>query len=725
MVNTCRHRARFAPRHQVPRLQRAGGATKLTLCRECTVDWLTDPPTLYLDPAEPRWVLRWGGVRLSIRLHGGALIADDFGPVDADTPPPLWAGWREQGMRLNARLPAMVEIGPRRVCLAWRLHRWHQPDPWTLAIVLAADDAALEYEQVFTVDRATALVQRATTLRHFGQAGSAPIEVTGALSLWLALRGRVTMAHFLTGAWGAEAQAENHPGGHATLVLDSRAGKTGFEFQPWLALESAQGVHLCQLLWSGNWSLEARLRPDATTLSGGLNDWGFSHVLHPGAALALPSVVLGFVPGDLDAATRRLHDWRRARRPDPDRAIPVQFNTWYACDEDVDEARLLALVPQAAALGCEVFVLDAGWYTTKSWTPLSNWHARAGDWLVDRTRFPHGLVPIAAACRAASMGFGVWCEPEAVGACTALRHDHPDWLHHPDDHKPGEDARAVLHLGVPAAWEHAFAVLSDLVRRTGAVWLKWDFNADLGAGGWAPGLPVDLVGRDPLVAHYQGLYRLQDAVRAAFPDLVLEMCASGGGRMDGAILAHAHTNWISDQPQAVAKLAIHFGMQRAHPAVACNDWLVDWPPRGYSGVAGIDDRGDLAFRLRVAMLGSFGISAPLGAWSDADRGIVADHVRLYRDRLRALIHHGDQYLLTVPPPLDGRGDWAAIWYVAKDGGSGVLFAFRLEGSEQREFLLPGLADGARRLEGEGGSLVPGGVRVTLDAPFSSALLLIG
>jgi len=70
--------------------------------------------------------------------------------------------------------------------------------------------------------------------------------------------------------------------------------------------------------------------------------------------------------------------------------------------------------------------------------------------------------------------------------------------------------------------------------------MKWDFNADLGAGGWAPGLPAALTDQDPLVAHYEGLYRLQDAIRRWFPDLVLEMCASGGGRMDGELLSRSH-----------------------------------------------------------------------------------------------------------------------------------------------------------------------------------------
>ena len=167
--------------------------------------------------------------------------------------------------------------------------------------------------------------------------------------------------------------------------------------------------------------------------------------------------------------------------------------------------------------------------------------------------------------------------------------------------------------------------------------------------------------------------------------------------MDGELLSHAHVNWVSDQPGPLRKLAIHFGTQLAHPAVVCNDWLIEWPPGRIAGYdddedsVGLDDRCDLPFRLRVAMLGSFGISAAIDRWPEADLVIAAEHVALYRNKLRSIIHHGNQYFLT-PPPLDGNGDWAAIWYVAKDGLNGVLFAFRLGGGEaSRSFPLPGLS----------------------------------
>ena len=153
---------------------------------------------------------------------------------------------------------------------------------------------------------------------------------------------------------------------------------------------------------------------------------------------------------------------------------------------------------------------------------------------------------------------------------------------------------------------------------------------------------------------------------------------------------------------------------------------------GANGAAGVDERGDLAFRLRVAMLGSFGISARADQWPAADVAIAAAHIALYRDKLRALIHHGDQYYLT-PPPTDANGDWAAIWYAAKDGLSGVLFAFRLAGADvRRVFRLPGLQEATRykltfgsgeRAARSGGELAAG-LEIGLTDFFRSELCLV-
>ncbi|OJY65327.1 MAG: hypothetical protein BGP12_19235 [Rhodospirillales bacterium 70-18] len=658
------------------------------------------------DAGGRRWVLRWEGGGLDVELGADGLAA------------------RYPGAARPAGVPAgpMVEAEGRPV--AWALAGWRR-DGAALEVTLAA--AGLPLEAVARLAVAAGVVAWRTTLRH---RGGAAVAVTAARSALVAMPGPVARIHTLTGAWALETQPHVLPAAQAPLVLGSRSGRTGFAFQPWVALEGAQEWLLCELLWSGNWRLELRPDDDGMAVLAGLEPAGFCHVLADGAVLALPELLLARADG-LGAATRRLHDARRRLRPDPDRAVPVQFNTWFPFPGEPEATRLLEVVPLAARLGCEAFVLDAGWSTTCEDTDPADWWAAVGDWHVNPCAFPHGLGPLAASCRAHGMAFGLWFEPEAVGPAAPVRRSHPEWLHHPGGRAPAAEARAVLHLGIPEARAYALDTMARILRATRAGWLKWDFNMALFGPGWAPGLPPDMVRQDPLVAHVRGLYALQDAIRAAFPDLVLEMCASGGGRLDGAVLAHAHTYWISDQPRALEKLAIHFGSGRAHPAVCCNDWLVDWPAGcvpAADGGAAPDPRGDLAFRLRVAMLGSFGISAPVQRWSEANLAAAAAHVALYRDHVRALVQSSDRYELTAPPPADGNGDWAVLWYAAKDGRSGVLFAFRLAGARAvRRFRLPGLAAGMALAGPDAASAVLRGAMVTLRIrqAFTSALVLVG
>lgn len=544
-----------------------------------------------------------------------------------------------------------------------------------------------------STEPAGALSLARTVLR---QDGEGVAWVTDPESLALDIPGPILRLHWLEGGWGRETQPRTGP--PAPLVLESLSGRTGFAFQPWLVLEGVGEAWVVELLWSGNWRLAVEPAGQGVRVRAGLHPQGLRHGLAAGERLALPEVLFGRVRGGLGEAVRALHDARRAMRPNPARPVPVQFNSWFPFPGAPDSTEMLAVVPQAARLGCEVFVLDAGWFATCEDREPEEWWAAVGDWRVNPCAFPHGLAPLAAACRAAGMGFGLWFEPEAVGAVAPLRRRHPEWMHHPGGAAPAPQSRAVLHLGIAEARDYIFAAMAALIRRTGAVWLKWDFNMDLAAG-WAPGTPPALARQDALVAHVHGVYALQDALRAEFPQLTLEMCASGGGRLDGAVLAHAHTYWISDRAQALAKLAIHRGSQRAHPAVACNDWLVDWPD-GAAPLEGgeADGRSDLAFRLRVAMLGSFGISAAISRWSAADRQLAAAHVQLYREHVRPLVQFGDMF---EPPAPAG---WLAWHYQAKDAARGVVFAFRLQSAVA--------------------SWVFRGVEIAIPADYRSAVVLL-
>lgn len=671
-------------------------------------------------PQSPDSSLDAAAGRYTVSLEGPVVALDCLPLASSPGIPPI-----------GATVDPLVSIGPNRQPVQWQAAAEAATDRTGRFLVLKAPDLSLEADVSFACDEATGFVTARTLLRHIG--GMGPLDITASCSFAARLHEPIERIIYLSGGWQEETDIQRADPANGAIMLESRAGKTGFDFQPYVALRTQSATWLCQIMWSGNWQLRIVPGRAGATLLAGFNNWQFRHRLRAGKSLALPTVIFGRFDGSLDGATRRLHDYRRARRPDPDRLIPVQFNSWYPFLGEPSAELLMPLVPIVKRLGCEAFVVDAGWYRTDEGESDADWDQRTGDWRVSRQRFPGGLQAVSSQCHDAGMRFGLWFEPEVIGPASSIRRTHPEWLHHIDGKPPATDTRAVLNLGVPQAWQHVFDRISGLLHLVGVDWMKWDFNTDLGAGGWAPSLPEEITDEAPLVAHYTGLYRLQDAIRAEFPDLILEMCAGGGGRMDGGILSHAHVNWMSDQSSALRKLAIHFGSQLAHPAVVCNDWLIDWP--GDDGRlerdALVDPHGDLAFRLRVAMLGTFGISAPVDRWSEADIEMTAVHVELYKGRIRRLVHHGDQYLLTCAP--QGDGDWAAVWYAAKNGRAGALFAFRLASPEAaRTFSLHGLrGDHRYRVSFVSGpsSILDGKTleaefRVELPGTYQSALCLI-
>ncbi|HAB60768.1 MAG TPA: alpha-galactosidase, partial [Lachnospiraceae bacterium] len=88
-----------------------------------------------------------------------------------------------------------------------------------------------------------------------------------------------------------------------------------------------------------------------------------------------------------------------------------------------------------------------------------------------------------------------------------------------------------------------YQFITDLVEETNADFIKLDFNLDPEYGcnridhGHGQG--------DGLFQHYREYYRILDAVRERFPNLIIENCASGGLRCDLGMLQHVHTTFLS------------------------------------------------------------------------------------------------------------------------------------------------------------------------------------
>jgi alpha-galactosidase len=680
----------------------------------------------FVEHDATRWSIEVGANRYDIELVDGDLRSTSLGPQGTHAPPREENRQNRDNIR-RLRPEGAIFVGPQSDRVTWTAAA-ARIDGTTFHLALTSDSSPLSLDWRLWADPTTGALIRQGTIRH---GGGAPVTVTGALSLSTRIVGPVLGITTISGAWAAEGQVRHVVPDHTPILLESRSGKTGFEYQPWIAVETPGAVTIVALWWSGNWQIHARDHEDGISVSAGLPEAGFQAILHAGEVLDLPEAMMLRVEGDMNAAVQRLHDLRRGLQTAGRPVIPVQFNTWYPFPGKPQVDDLLALLPRAAALGAEVFVLDGGWYDNAAAQPDDDPWELTGDWLVHRGMFPNGLGQLADACRDAGMDFGIWFEPEGIGYSAALRHERPEWFHQINGQPPQGRHRGLLNFGIAGAREHARDAMLRILRDTGARWLKWDFNEDLLRGGWHPATDPNLSRRDPLVAHYEGVYLLQEELHAALPDLVIEMCASGGGRFDGRILRHAHTEWMSDQWEPLKNLSIHFGLQMCHPPEFCNDWLIEWPVRTEPGRHGEapDARGDLAFRLRVAMLGSFGISARIGDWPEGDIETAAAEVAWYKSVARPLVGgFGDQYILTPAPRLDGTGGWAAMWFAAKDQTGGFALIFRLEATEGSFVLrLDGL-DPARRyclsMPGEAdrhltGAALAEGQIVTIALPYLS------
>ncbi|HTT91494.1 MAG TPA: alpha-galactosidase, partial [Acidimicrobiales bacterium] len=409
---------------------------------------------------------------------------------------------------------------------------------------------------------------------HFANEGAQPARITSAPSARMALLPGHWSVRSLYGQHCDEARVQESVVPVGQLRFATTHGRSGLEAVPWCTLERGEdGRALCvALAWSGNWAVE--LSGDiggAVTVSAGWLLAPEGLVLGPGQSISTPWAYIGAGLDGADALERELTSLEPSVARPRLEVLPVQFNSWYPLPGRVNVDRLAKFVDIAADLGCEMFVLDAGWYTNRAAPPEADWGAQLGDWAVSADSFPHGPAELRERAREAGMKFGIWVEPEVASDTSDVYRLHRDWFHARDGRVIERGPRRVIHLGIPEAAAHVRRAVLAVIEEWDADWLKWDFNTNLYDGDDRPEW-------GGLVGHIQGLYETWDWLRAQKPGLVLENCASGGGRLDLAAGLKSDVTWMSDMVSPLNALSIRFGASRVFAPRYLNNWLVQWPP---------------------------------------------------------------------------------------------------------------------------------------------------
>ena len=346
----------------------------------------------------------------------------------------------------------------------------------------------------------------------------------------------------VSGRWCGEFQLNRTPWGPGIHARESRTGRSGHEHFPGLyvpcrgATNTAGEAYAFHYGWSGGHRMLAEELPDGRRQI----QWG-----HATGTDAAPATQFRTAPlyltysgtglnGCAVAFQRHLRD-RVVTWPKPDTPRPVHYNCWEAVYFDHKLPELKDIASRAADLGAERFVLDDGWFGRRDDDTSS-----LGDWIIDPRKYPDGLTPLIDHVHGLGMTFGIWFEPEMFNEDSDTFRAHPDWLLGAPDQVRGRQ-QLVLNLALPPVQDYLYDRIAAVLRDNAIDYIKWDHNRVLPS---------------PDAEQARGTYVLLDRLRADFPKVEIESCASGGGRIDFGIMQRTQRIWLSDSNDARERLRI-------------------------------------------------------------------------------------------------------------------------------------------------------------------------
>lgn len=676
---------------------------------------------------------------VSLLPDGSGLVLDGWGP-ESESPPEPWgepertASWAapadsaplefaSAGQRHVAFSELLVDRGDSETGAAWQalpggVDFSCAESGDRLAVAFRDERGELELTLRFATDRRHDVVRRSMSLVNLS--ASRGVTLSRAFSAgWNVPLGRAAHIDYLAGTWADEFNLRSVELDGGTLSIGSRQGMTGMLFSPVVTVTAAADANSfarpqtdawgVALAWSGSWRLQVDTVAvgQSVRVSCGLDEDTTTVTLLPGESFESPESLGVYSVDGADGVTAAWHRYHRtlARDLGPQHR-PVVYNSWYATEFDVRPEQQLALAEAAAELGVETFVVDDGWFAGRHSS-----REGLGDWRADPEVFPNGIGELADAVVAKGLRFGLWVEPEGVNPDSDLYRAHPDWIYRDRYREPLRIRNQyVLDLGRAEVVEWVEQTLRDVLGSAPISYLKWDMNRPITDGG----RPGDPHGRQWSLAHTRGYYRVLEMLRREFPDVTVEACASGGARIDNAVLARADVVWTSDEVGPRDRLLIQHGFLSAYPAYVMSSWVAD--------EVGHRDRGaaSLGFRFAVAMAGVLGIGSDITRWSPEERRLAAACVELYKE-LRPVIHGGDAVRHGVP----GEPGYA-VEYALGGRHPIVLFVYdrdrdRTRDRERVRVFPTQLVDGARyRVRGTEQMVTAATAAAGIVVPFALA-----
>lgn len=478
----------------------------------------------------------------------------------------------------------------------------------------------------------------------------------------------------LSGSWARERRVVTRHLAHGIQSVASKRGSSSHNHNPFVALVDDKGgedfgnAYGFNLVYSGNFSADIETDYyDCTRLVMGINPIDFTWVVEPGDEFQSPEVVMVYSDEGLGKMSRTYHDlynnnlirgeWKNKKRP-------LLINSWEGSGFDFDQETLVNYAKEAKELGIELLVMDDGWFGHRNRDDSS-----LGDWFVNEDKLKGGLGRLIERVNAEGVQFGIWYEPEMISEDSELYRKHPDWCVHVEgrDISPARQ-QYVIDMTRQDVRDCIFDQMYDVLSKNNIAYLKWDYNRAIVE-------PASMLldarhSKEFFHRFILGTYELMDRVTSAFPHILFESCAGGGGRFDPGILYYMPQTWASDNTDPIERLTIQFGTSMCYPASSMGAHV------SASKRAGIETKA------AVAMAGTFGYELDPKCMSDEDKSKVKGQVENYH-RFYNVIHFGDLYRIIAPTDDEYKCAWENV---SKDKSEALLTVV-IKNKPPHDFLL--------------------------------------
>jgi alpha-galactosidase len=450
-------------------------------------------------------------------------------------------------------------------------------------------------------------------------------------------------------------------GEHLAMGAQGRASE---QIVPWFAVDGSPDEFYAALMWSGAWSLSLDRSDSGLSLAVTL---GSMSTVVENVPLDGPHVLFGVVRGGLPQASAAIRSYGlQALRGGRALTPMVTYNTWFAYGTEIDDASMRQEMTRAAAIGTELFVIDAGWYAGAGAASPFDFDAGLGSWSPDPVRFPNGLKPLGDYAHSLGMKFGIWVEPERVNLSTV---GDPgvaeEWLATAGG-RYGSDHAAQICLASDAARAWLMDRITTFLDAVQPDYLKWDnnmwINCDRPGHGHGPS--------DGNFAHVHGLYDVMASLRQQYPNLLIENVSGGGNRLDFGMYRYTDVAWMDDRtaPSVHVRHNVE-GLSAVFPPAYLLSFLIshDGEP--------LNDAPDLALYTRSRMAAALGLCFKSAELSANDLANVKAEIAIYKS-IRPTLGGAASILLTAQAKATKGPAWDVLQETGAGGKQVMIYAFQ-------------------------------------------------